>query len=173
MNEKQLRAENARLRAENKRLRDANATLREAGGIAGAMESLRPLATRAYRALRRDVGDGAPLPDDAPLEKHYDGGAIQLPSIILRLELCGDRSWEWSAQVLCEDMFDDEDAHTLELSLGESASDPIGALENLRDALEEEPGEDGVRVTAAMRATLDVIDRGNEGSSAPSGEKPN
>ena len=172
MNDKQLKAENARLRAENKRLRDANAELHAADAVVRAMDSLRSLATRAYRRFDHDAF-GSDIPEDADPSPDDEGDATLSPSIVLRLNLAGDPGETWSAQVECFDVTEFDGVHPIELALGLAASNPIVALDALRDALEEEPGEDGVRVVPRMRELLDAYDAETAPLVIQSGEKPN
>ena len=165
MNEKQLRAENARLRAENKRLREANA-------IVGAMESMRASASIVFREFQRSIYEGEHDSLDAPMDPHEASDALLMPCIVLRLNLAALDGEEWSASIECADDMDPEVADNAELVLGMPSATPLDALAGLREALEEEPGDDGVRVTAAMRADLDAYDRART-PVPPSGDKPN
>ena len=172
MNDKQLKAELARLRAENDRLHDENEALRDANVIVSAMESMRVAASIVFREFQRSIYEGEHDSLDTPMDPHEASDALLMPCIVLRLSLAGLDGEEWSASVECADDIDPEVADNAELVLGMPSATPIAALAALRDALEEEPGEDGVRVTAAMRADLDAYERART-PAPPSGEKPN
>lgn len=178
MNDKQLKAELARLRAENARLRKENAALTQANAVSRLMEELAPLATRAYRQFERDNYEGGQLPDDAAIDNEDEGDCSAMPGIVLRRNLAGIEGGTYSAQFGCFE-FDPENDYTpteyIELALGTPSANPVAALESLREALEQEPDEEGVRLTPDMRDAMAAFDlaHGIVAEGTPSGEKPN
>ncbi len=172
MNDKQLKARIRELNRENAKLREENAALTQANAVVRATESLRSLATRAYRRFDHDAF-GSDIPEDADPSHDDEGDVTLAPSIVLRLNLAGDPGETWSAQVECFDVTEFDGVHPIVLALGLASSNPIVALDALRDALEEEPGEDGVRVVPRMRELLDAYDAETAPLVIPSGEKPN
>ncbi len=176
MNDKQLKSRNRDLHREVERLRAENAALREANGIVAAMRSLKPLAARAFRTFERATYSGDLLPDDAPLDCNDESDAAPLPSINLRLNIATYEGFEFSAQFSAFEIDPEtgEPTDFTDIAFGNPSSNPIEALESLRDALMQEPDEGGVRMTVEARAVTDVYEESidDEESDDPRG-KPN
>jgi hypothetical protein len=176
VNDKQLKRKIAELNRDVDRLRAENIAMREANGIVAAMRDLAPLASRAFRTFERATYSGDLLPDDAPIDRDDESDAAPLPSIVLRLNVAGYEGFEFSAQfsVFEIDPETGEPTDLTDVAFGNPSKNPIEALASLRDALMEEPDEEGVRMTVEARAVIAMHDdMGDTAEANATQEKPN
>lgn len=152
------------------------ASLRGGGNVVAAMLELVPLATRAYRAFERWTYDGGHLPDDAAIDANDPSDADAMPSVSLTYNIAGVDGAQFQARVDCiviDPGGEEDDDHTV-IAFGNPSASPAEAFATLRDALGEEPDEDGVRVTAEARAYFAGRDAAEAVRATPtSNERPN
>lgn len=163
-----------RLHEEIERLRAENDTLRAAHPIMQSVETLVPMATRAFRTFESLYYDGKShdLPNiDEPIDAEDDSDPF--PSINVSCNLTAPKSHRWSATVACsvlldidddEEAFDenDEDYEPIEdrvpFAFGFPSADPATAIASLKKALQCEPDSNGMYVLPEMRLEEDEDD---------------
>ena len=145
-----------RVTRERDALRVEAESLRGGRNVAAEVAALIPLASRAFRVFYAGC-DGAqydpepPKPADAPIDVGDPRDDDAMPSILLAYNMAAMPGTEWLARVefyqFDPDVDEEEAAELTLIAFGDPSASPSEALATLRLALEQEPGEDGMRVT--------------------------